>query len=121
MRSHAKARVKAQATEGSDRFGAENADERFLTTSEVETNNSGNKVVMKSIEGYFKNLTAAVINNKSLIEQLVTNDYKLAATNEDLVAVVKQLSNKIKNPEKETSRFKKTGGSGASQGKRYST
>ena len=45
---------------------------------------------MKSIEGYFKNLTAAVINNKSVIEKLVANNDKITATNKDLVAIVKK-------------------------------
>ena len=76
---------------------------------------------MKSLEGYFDNLAAAVINEKSVLKQMVSNNSKLAATNEDLVAMVKKLSNKIKNLERETSCLKKTGGSGASQGKRYST
>ena len=79
--------VKAQATEGSDKFGAVNA--AILTTCKVETKNGGNKVGMNSIEGYFDNLAAAAIMNKSVLDQLVAKNSKLAATNEDLVAMVK--------------------------------
>ena len=48
---------------------------------------------MKALEGYYINLAAAAINKISVLDQLVTNNAKLAATNEDLVAMVKKLSN----------------------------
>ena len=64
---------------------------------------------MKDLEGYFNNLAVAVINNKSVLEQQVANNAKLAATNENLVAIVKQLSNEIKNIKRETYCLKKTG------------
>ena len=89
-RSHAKARVKSQAAEGSDKFGAANAAEKVLTTSKVEKNNGGNKVGMKALGGYFYNLSAAVINEKLVLEQLVANNAKLAVTNKDLVTIVKK-------------------------------
>ena len=76
---------------------------------------------MKDLEGYLDNLAASAINKKSVLEQLVTNNAKLTATNEDLVAIVKKLSKEIKNLERETYRLKKTGNSGASQGKRDPT
>ena len=44
---------------------------------------------MKDIEGYFDNLVADAINEKSVLEQLVANNAKLAATNEELVAIGK--------------------------------
>ena len=50
-RVHAKARVKAQATERSDKFGAANVAEKLLKNSEVWMNNGGGKVEMKAIEG----------------------------------------------------------------------
>ena len=81
-------RVKAQATKGSDKFGAENAAEKVLKTSEVETNNGGDEVGMKDLEVYFDNLVAASINEKSVLEQLVASNSKLSTTNEDLVAMV---------------------------------
>ena len=61
-RLHAKARVKAQATKGSDKFGAENAAGLVLKTSEVEANNGGDEVGIKDIKGYFDNIAAAAIN-----------------------------------------------------------
>ena len=48
-------------------------------------------------------------------KQLFTNNSKFAATNEDLVVMVKKLANEIKNIKRETSHLKKTGGSGTSQ------
>ena len=95
--AHAKARVKAQATEESDKFGAANASKRVLKTSKVEMNNGGDKVGIKALEGYFDNLATSDINKKSVLEKLVANNVKLATTNEGLVAIVKQFSNKIKN------------------------
>ena len=47
----------------------------------------------------------------------MANSAKLAATNEDLVGIVKKLSKEIKNLERETYRLKKTGDSGASKEK----
>ena len=56
--------MKAQATEGSDKFGAANEVKRVLTTSAVETNNVGGEVNMEALEGYFDNLAASAINKK---------------------------------------------------------
>ena len=49
-RAHVILRVKAQATEGLDKFGAENAAGRVLKIFEVEMNNGGIKVGMKALE-----------------------------------------------------------------------
>ena len=114
-RAHAKARIKSQATEGSDKFGAANVFEKVLTTRKLETNNGGDEVGMKDLEKYFDNLTAANINDKSVLEQLVANNAKFVATNEVLVAIVKQLSYDIKNLGRETYHLKKMGGRGESQ------
>ena len=64
---------------------------------------------MKSLEGYFDNLAAAAVSEKSVLEQLVTNNAMLAATNDELVAIIKKLSNKINNLKRETSRLNKIG------------
>ena len=88
-RVHAKERVKAQATEGSDKFGVANTSARIQNSSKAETNQGGNEVVMKSLEGYFDNLADAAVNEKSVLEQLVANNATLAATNEELVTIVK--------------------------------
>ena len=84
----------------------------------MATGNGGDEVDMKSLKRYFDNLSAAATNDKSVLEQLVANNAKLAATNEDLVAIVKKLSNNNKDLQRENYRLKKTGGSGATQGKR---
>ena len=64
---------------------------------------------MKALEGYFDNLAATMFNEKLVLENLVANNTKLAATNENLVAMVKKLTNGIKNLELETSCLKKGG------------
>ena len=43
---------------------------------------------MKFLEGYFDNLVAAVVNEKSVLKQLVLNNTKIATSNESLVALV---------------------------------
>ena len=63
---------------------------------------------MIALEEYFDNLAAAV-NEKLVLEKLVANNTKIAATNENLVAIVKKLTNEIKYIERETSRLKKGG------------
>ena len=108
-RAHTKARVKAQAVEGSDKFGAVNAAMRVIKNSAVATDNVGNEVVTKALEGYFDNLADAAINKKSVLEKLVANNAKLAATNKDLVTTVKKLSNENKDLQRETYCLNKTG------------
>ena len=56
---------------------------------------------MESLEGYFDNLAAAAVNKKSVLEKLVVNNTKLAATNENLVVVVKKMTSNIKYLERE--------------------
>ena len=67
-RAHTKARVKAQAAEGSDKFGAANAVERVLNKRKGAIDNGGDEVGMKALEGYFDNLAAATTNEKSVLE-----------------------------------------------------
>ena len=76
-----------------------NAVARVETIQEVETNHDVDEGGMKSLEGYFGNLAAVAVNKKSVPNQLVANNTKLAATNEHLVAIVKKLKNMIKNIE----------------------
>ena len=64
---------------------------------------------MKALEGYLNNLAAVAVNKKSFLYQLAENNTKLDATNENLVAIVKKLTNYIKYLERETSRLKKGG------------
>ena len=102
MRVHDKARDKAQAMEGSNKFGATNAAERILNNREVATNSGGNKVVIKAIEGYFYNVSSTTSNKKSVLDQLVAKNAKIAATNKDLVAIVKISSNENKDLQRYT-------------------
>ena len=107
-KAHAKSRIKAQANEGTVKFGAANSAAQLETIQNVEKNQGINNGGMKSLEGYFVNLAATGVNKKSVLEKLVANNTKLAATNENLV-MVKNLTNDIKNLERETSRLKKGG------------
>ena len=96
-KAHAKARIKAQAAKGSDKFGAANAAEQYLgvgfkNSSGVTTNNGGKLLGLKALNGYFENLAAAATNEKTILEQLFASNAKISATNEELVAVVKNLT-----------------------------
>ena len=62
---------------------------------------------MKALEGYYDNLAAAAVNEKSVLEQLVLNNTKLAASNKSRVTMVKKLTGDIKNLERDNSRLKK--------------
>ena len=106
-KAHVKARIKAQANEGSVKFGAVNSATQLETTQNVETKQGVDDGGMKALEGYFDNLAAAAVNEKSVLEKLVANNTKLVTTNENLVAIVKKLTNDIKYLERETSRLKK--------------
>ena len=82
-----KARVKAQASEGADKFGAANVAKRdigvgFEKNSGVTRYDGGNAVRLKLFEGYFEKLASADTNEKKVLEQLVAINAKLAATNE---------------------------------------
>ena len=88
--------------EGSNKFGATNAAERILNNREVATKSGGNKVVIKAIEGYFYNVSSTTSNKKSVLDQLVAKNAKIAATNKDLVAIVKIFSNENKDLQRYT-------------------
>ena len=64
---------------------------------------------MKDLDGYFDNLAATAVNEKSVLEELVANNTKLAATNKNLVTIFKKQTNDIKYLGWETSRLKKGG------------
>ena len=56
----------------------------------MEINNSVDELGMKALELCLDNIAAAAINDKSVLDKLVANNAKLAATNEELVAIVKK-------------------------------
>ena len=94
---HAQARVKAQAIDGTAKFGAANSAARQdkpnpLLDNQLEEEDVG----IKSLEGYFDNLAATVVNEKSVLQQLVLNNTTLTTSNESLVALVKKLTWDIK-------------------------
>ena len=66
-------------------------------------------VGIKDLEGYFNNLAAAAVNEKSVLQQLMLNNTALTTSNESLVALVKKLNGDIKNLEHKKSRLKKGG------------
>ena len=108
-KAHAQARIRAHANEGTAKFGAANSaahqETRPTVNNQLEVEYGGTQ----DLEGYFDNLTAAAINEKSVLQQLVLNTTTLVTSNESLVAQVKKLTGDIKNPERENSRLKKGG------------
>ena len=106
--AHSKARVKAQATEGSTQFGAANpaaCQEAAHLPLDHQLKEDSSDV--KTLEAYFDNLAAATVNEKDVLKQLVFNNTTLATSNKSLVALVKKHNNEIKNLEQEISRIKK--------------
>ena len=83
------------------------------------TDNGGDAVGQKALKGYVYNIYASVTNEKTILEQLFASNAKISATNEELVAVVKKLTNDNKDIQQESSRLKKRGVSGATHGNRY--
>ena len=61
-KAHAKACIKAQANEGTVKFGAANSDTHQETTQNVENKQGVEYGGMKALEGYFDNLSAAAVN-----------------------------------------------------------
>ena len=92
-KAHVKARIKAQANKGTVKFGAANSAAHLETTQNVEKNQGIDNGGMKALEGYFDNLDAtAAVNKKSVLRQLVANNTKIAATNKNLVTMVKKIA-----------------------------
>ena len=107
---HAKARFKAQANNGSIKFGAANSAARQETSNpplvnQLEEDGGG----LKDLGGYFDNLAVAAVKKKGVLQQLVLNKTTLSTSNESLVALVKKLSGDINNLEREISRLKEGG------------
>ena len=102
--------MKAQANDGSVKFGAANSAACQETANPPLDNQLEEEVGdLKTLKGYFDNLAAAAVNEKGVLQQLVLNSNTLSTSNESLVALVKNLSNNIKNLEREISHMKKGG------------
>ena len=102
--------MKAQANDVSVKFGAANSDARQDTVNpplDNQLEEGGGDP--KTLEGYFDNLAAAAVTEKVVLHQLVLNNTTQSTSNKSLVALVKNLSNDIKNLEREISRMKKGG------------
>ena len=91
------------------RFGAANSAAHQETTLNVENKQEVDDGSIKSLEGYFDNLAASAVNEKSVLDQLVANKTKIAANNESLVTMVKKLTGDIKNMECDNSHLNKGG------------
>ena len=120
-KAHAQERIKAQANDGTAKFGVANSASCQDTTrptgdNQLEVEDGG----IKALEGYFDNLSAAAVNEKSVLQKLVLNNTMLATSNESLVALVKTLTGDIKNLERENLRLKK-GGQGRQVSNRSTT
>ena len=105
--AHAKARFKAQATEGSTKFGVVNSAARQEPHLPLDNQLEEDSSDVNTLKGYFDNLAAAATNKKDVLKQLVLNNTTLATSNGSLVALIKKEQNEIKNLERELSRFKK--------------
>ena len=70
-KAHTQSIVKAQANDGTAKFGAANSAARQDTTgpsddNKLEVEDGG----IKALEGYFDNLAAAAVNEESVLQQL---------------------------------------------------
>ena len=82
--------MKAQANDGSVKFGAANSDARQenanpLLDNQLEEDGGD----LKTLEGCFDNLADAVVNNKGFLQQLVLNNTTLSTSNDNLLSLVK--------------------------------
>ena len=88
-RAHAKARVQAQANDGSVKFGAANSDacqEKPNSFLDNQLEEDGGD--LNTLKGYFDNLAATAVNKKGFLHQLVSNNTTLSTSNESLVVLV---------------------------------
>ena len=99
--AHAKARVKAQANNGSVKFGAANSAACQETANPPLDNQlDEDGVGFKALERYSDNLAAAAVNKKGVLQKLVLNNTTLYTSNESIVSLVKRLNGDIKNLER---------------------
>ena len=129
--AQAKARVKKLAAEGQDQFGGmagAGQHPRGGTSSggTVVSPPAGGILPVtapppptaQELEGYFDNLAAAATNEKAVLDQLVSNNTKLAATNATLAAAVKSLQEEMKTVRLEVQGLKaSSGGGGGGRGR----
>ena len=107
-KAHAKARIKAQANEGTVKFGAANSAAQLQTTQILKKTKASTTGGLRPWKDTL-NLAVTAVNKKLVLEKLVDNNTKLADTNKNLVAMVKTLNDNISDLEQETSCLKKGG------------
>ena len=88
--AHTKTRFKAQAHESSTKSGAANSAARLESHLPLDNQLERDSSNVKTLEGYFNNLSAAATNEKDVLKQLVLNNTTLAASNKSLVDLVKK-------------------------------
>ena len=108
-KTHAQERIKAKANEVTAKFGAANSAARQETRPTVDNQLEVEDGGIKALEGYFDDLSAAAINEKYVLQQLVLNNTTLVTSNESLAALVKKLTGDIKNLERDNSCLNKCG------------
>ena len=109
-KAHAQAREKSQANNGSAKLEAANTSARqYKQPPPLDNQLEEEDVGIKATEGYFDNLAAAAVNEKSVLQLLVLNNTTLTTSNKTLVALVKKLNIDIKNLERKNSRLKRGG------------
>ena len=83
-KTHDQARKKAQANECTVKFVASKSAARQVTIPSVDNQLEVEDGGIQALEGYFDNLSAAAINEKSVLKQLVLNNTTLVTSNESL-------------------------------------
>ena len=80
------------------KFGAANSAAHQETTQNVENKQAVDDGGMKALEGYFDNLAAAAMNEKSVLQKPVLNNTTRTTSNESLVALVKKMNRRHEEP-----------------------
>ena len=80
-KAHTQVRIEAQSNEGTVKFGAANSAARQELTPTVDNQLEVGDGGIKDLEGYFDNLAASAVKEKSVLQQLVLNNTALATSN----------------------------------------
>jgi hypothetical protein len=100
-----KSKIKIKAAGGKDQFGSANA-----ATDETPPPDDNNEPVgLPALEGYFDNLAAAAVNEKAVLETLVTTNATLTASNAELSATVTKLTNDVRHLQQENNSLRRKG------------
>ena len=88
MRRQKNSTIKRKATSGKSQFGT-----AYSATPPLEEDTAGNDQPLSqaALNGYFDNLAAAEMNEKSVLEELVTNLTTLTISNAEMATTIKKL------------------------------